>query len=33
VDREVFMRALSYYEIQHVGDGRAADADGEAGQK
>jgi hypothetical protein len=33
VDKEVFMRALSYYEIQHVGRGGAADIDKEPGRK
>jgi len=33
VDREVFMRALSYYEIQHADRGDAADVDGETGRK
>jgi hypothetical protein len=32
VDREVFMRALSYYEIQRAGRGDAADVDEETGQ-
>jgi hypothetical protein len=33
VDKEVFMRALSYYEIQHVGRDGAIDVDDKAGRK
>jgi hypothetical protein len=33
VDKEVFMRALNYYEIQHAGRGGAAGVDKEAGRK
>jgi hypothetical protein len=33
VDREVFMRALSYYEIQHAGRGVTADVEDSAGPK
>ena len=33
VDKEVFIRALSYYEIQHVGRDGAADVDEKAGRK
>jgi len=33
VDKEVFMRALSYYEIQNVGHGGAADGDEQADRK
>ena len=33
IDKEVFMRALNYYEIQHAGRGGAADVGEEAGRK
>jgi hypothetical protein len=33
VDKEVFMRALSYYEIQHVGRGGTTGVDTEPGRK
>jgi hypothetical protein len=33
VDKEVFMRALNYYQIQHAGRGGAADVDEETSRK